>query len=61
YYLKGDAEGEWNITSISPDIINPGLLDPQEVLNISIRYQGAKPKWVQVTTPNGVSASAYVV
>ncbi|WOF15621.1 hypothetical protein F1737_02425 [Methanoplanus sp. FWC-SCC4] len=59
YYQKGDGTGEWNIVSIKPDIINPEQFDPQEIMNISVRYSGEAPAWIQITTPNGVSASAY--
>ncbi|MBN2733283.1 MAG: hypothetical protein JXQ82_00280 [Methanomicrobiaceae archaeon] len=59
HYQMGNNIGEWYIVSIEPDIINPGLLDPQEVMNVSIKYPGFYPLWVQITTSNGVSASAY--
>jgi flagellar protein FlaF len=47
--------------TISPDGVNPGLLDPDEVANISVSYDQTlgDPTWVKVTTANGVSASKY--
>ena len=60
YYSQGSGTGEWDKISIKPDIINPGQWDPEEILNISINYSGDSPIWVQVTTPNGISDSAYV-
>jgi flagellar protein FlaF len=59
HYQMGNITGKWNIVSIEPDIINPQLWDPQEVINISVKYPGFYPLWVKVTTANGVSASAY--
>jgi len=48
---------------IPPDTIHPGLLDPDEVMNITVPYDAAKgdPSWVKVTTANGVYDSAYLV
>ncbi|MBP2132978.1 flagellar protein FlaF [Methanomicrobium sp. W14] len=60
HYMTGNSSGEWSIILIKPDILNPGILDPQETINVSVQYPGQKPLWVQVTTPNGVSASSYV-
>lgn len=60
YYSQGTGTGTWSRVSIEPDIINPGQWDPKEVINISISYPGDAPIWVQVTTPNGISDSAYI-
>lgn len=60
YYTQGSVTGTWNMESIEPDIINPGLWDPGEVMNISVKYYGDVPKWIQITTPNGISDSAYI-
>lgn len=60
YYPMGSGYSQWNKVSIIPDLINPGLLDPDEIMNISISYPGDKPRWIKIITPNGVSASAYV-
>jgi len=48
---------------VSPDVVHPGLLDPDEVMNITVPYDDAKgepPAWVKVTTANGVYDSAYL-
>jgi flagellar protein FlaF len=57
-----NRSGQWNWTyTISPDMVHPMLLDPDEVANISVSYDQAlgDPTWVQVTTANGVYASKY--
>ncbi|MBR1368399.1 hypothetical protein RJ53_02340 [Methanocalculus chunghsingensis] len=47
--------------AITPDGINPGLLDPGESLNMSINISGvANASWVKVATPNGITASSYL-
>ena len=47
--------------NITPDGINPGLLDPGESLNMSIDISGvANASWVKVATPNGITASGYL-
>jgi len=45
------------------DMVNPGLLDPGEVVNITVLYDQMKGNatWVKLTTANGVSASRYTV
>ena len=63
-YMYMNQSGPLNWTySISPDVVNPGLLDPGEVANITVPYDPAKGNatWVKVTTANGVYASAYTV
>lgn len=47
---------------IPPDLVHPGLLDPDEVANITVLYDAGKgdPSWVKVTTANGVYDSAYL-
>jgi len=47
--------------TITPDGINPGLLDPGESLNMSVDISGvANASWVKVATPNGITASSYL-
>lgn len=59
-YRTAGGAGTWSWVSIEPDIIHPHELDPGETMNISVRYEGSQPDWAQVTTPNGVSDSAYL-
>ena len=60
YIPQGTGTGTWSFNTLEPDIINPGQWDPREVMNISVRYLGDEPVWIQVTTPNGISDSAYI-
>ncbi len=64
-YTYTNLSAPWNIVYriIPPDTVHPGLLDPDEVVNITIPYDDAKgdPSWVKVTTANGVYHSAYLV
>jgi len=65
-YTNGTpGDDEWTVTGISPDLINPGILDPDENMTILIMADGGYPmkynatNWLQITTPNGVSTSKY--
>ncbi|GAA5262611.1 hypothetical protein [Methanocalculus sp.] len=52
---------EWQKIGITPDLINPGFLDPGEVLNMSVSIDELSPPiWVKVATPTGTAASAYL-
>ncbi|WP_298666864.1 hypothetical protein [uncultured Methanofollis sp.] len=59
-YNAAGGAGTWSRVSIQPDTIHPNELDPNERMNISVQYGGTQPDWAQVTTPNGVSTSAYL-
>ena len=58
------VEGTWCIPSdlgIVPDIIHPNQLDPGEKMWImATSPSGTSPDWCQVTTGNGVYATAYL-
>jgi len=49
--------GYWKVYNPYSDFIHPGVLDPGETFQIEIRTQGNIPRWFQVTTGNGASAS----
>jgi flagellar protein FlaF len=51
------GQGTWTIIKFDRDVIHPSMLDPGEAMWICATYAGDKPKWVLVTTGNGVSAS----
>lgn len=57
------TENKWVLTEISPDVINPGILDPGELMKIQIRLEDSEPlmhgsvNWLQITAPNGVGDS----
>jgi flagellar protein FlaF len=60
WYLSNKS-GQW-FYQIRPDTVNPNILDPDEMMNITIYYNLAsdKPTWAMVVTPNGMSGSKYV-
>lgn len=61
YYRYNPSGGRgWQVTGIVPDTVFPGDWDPGEELYITINADSGPYTWVQVTTPNGVSASAYL-
>lgn len=61
-YMNQSGSWKWTYT-ISPDGVHPGLLDPDEVVNITVPYDPGKgdATWVKVTTANGVYDSAYTI
>ncbi|MCD1296041.1 hypothetical protein CUJ83_13640 [Methanocella sp. CWC-04] len=56
-------ENAWTETSIYPDMINPGMLDPGETLYgrayINDELWPGSLGWMSITTQNGVSGSSY--
>jgi flagellar protein FlaF len=50
----------WQISDHYQDYIHPTELDPGEKYRFRINSQGTSPEWFQITTSNGVYASAYV-
>jgi flagellar protein FlaF len=57
-------EGTWCIRDelgIVPDTIHPNQLDPGEIMYImATSPSGTSPDWCQITTGNGVYATAYL-
>ena len=53
----------WTVVSISPDSVNPHNFDPDEQMKIWIRVlpriENGTTGWIEVVTPNGISASSY--
>jgi len=53
----------WTVVSISPDSVNPRNFDPDEQMKIWIRVlpriENGTTGWIEVVTPNGISASSY--
>ena len=63
YDSIGGTPGTWNINNSyhpSPDTIHPHELDPGETFRVRVTLSGGPPVWFQMTTSNGVYASAYV-
>lgn len=55
------ADWNRNVIEITPDLINPGFLDPGEYLNMSVDINPETPLvWVKVATPTGATASRYL-
>jgi archaeal flagellar protein FlaF len=59
-YDPGGNPGTWDITNRYQDFIHPSELDPGEKYQIRVATLGSSPSWFQITTSNGVYASAYV-
>jgi archaeal flagellar protein FlaF len=52
------SPGHWRFIPLPDEFIHPNELDPGELYQIQIYTQGDQPKWFQMTTANGVYASA---
>jgi flagellar protein FlaF len=50
----------WEISEHYQDYIHPSELDPGEKFQFRINTQGTSPEWFQITSGNGVYASAFV-
>ena len=59
-YDASGSPGTWDITNRYQDFIHPSELDPGEKYQIRVATSGSSPSWFQITTGNGVYASAYV-
>jgi flagellar protein FlaF len=59
-YNPGGNPGTWDIANRYQDFIHPSELDPGEKYQIRVATKGSSPYWFQITTGNGVYASAYV-
>ena len=59
----GKLENKWIVRSISPDLVNPGILDPGEEMKLQILPEDSLKNrsvgWLMVAAPNGVKASGY--
>lgn len=66
-YQESDTllANRWTKTGIMPDLINPGIFDPGEKMELQVRLNTSDPpenssmKWLMVAAPNGVKASRY--
>jgi archaeal flagellar protein FlaF len=56
----GGLAGSWYISNYYQDYIHPSELDPGEKFQFRINTQGNFPEWFQITSGNGVYASAFV-
>lgn len=60
YDEAGGTQGTWNIDTTYSEFIHPNELDPGERYRIRVVSKGNQPKWMQVTTANGVYASGFL-
>jgi len=60
YDETGGTVGTWNIADRYSEFIHPYSLDPGETYTIRIMANGNQPKWFQITTGNGIYASAFI-
>lgn len=64
-YQKGGvlSEDKWTDLDIVPDLINPGVFDPGEEMELQVWLDASDGNssinWVLVAAPNGVKASRY--
>lgn len=60
YSVNALDPNKWGIETQYNDFIHPYELDPGEKFRIRINSEGNSPKWFQITTANGVYASAFI-
>ena len=58
YDATGGTAGTWNIANRYNEFIHPYSLDPGERYQIRIVSNYNQPKWFQITTADGIYASA---
>ncbi len=63
YNSSALQNNEWTVVNITPDLINPGIFDPDEQMKIVVRvYPPIKENsthWLKIVTPNAVSDARY--
>ena len=60
-YSQGSATpGTWTVTNTYSEFLHPYELDPGEKYQIQVNLVSSSPQWFQVTTANGVYASAFI-
>jgi flagellar protein FlaF len=59
----GKLENRWIMRSISPDLVNPGIFDPDEKMELQILLEDSlenkSANWIMVAAPNGAKTSGY--
>jgi flagellar protein FlaF len=62
YNVTAGNKGTWYISGHPGDVIHPMELDPGETFSITVTLSDLllPPEWFQMTTGNGVYASAYI-
>jgi len=59
-YSTSAIPGTWNIVSQGNDLTHPSELYPGNSYIIKVMTTGSSPYWFQITTGNGVYASAFL-
>ena len=63
YEDAGAFENKWIVGNISPDLVNPGILDPDEEMKLQILLEDSLENesinWIMVVAPNGARNSGY--
>jgi flagellar protein FlaF len=59
----GTLENKWIVGNISPDLVNPGILDPDEEMKLQIlledSLENGSINWIMIVAPNGARTSGY--
>lgn len=59
----GKLENRWIVRSISPDLVNPGIFDPDEKMELQILLEDSlgnkSVNWIMIAAPNGAKTSGY--
>lgn len=63
YNSSALQDNQWTVVDLTPDLINPGIFDPDEQMHIAIRVYpaitNATQNWLKVVTPNGIFEARY--
>jgi flagellar protein FlaF len=60
YHPTDVSGGHWKFIAPATEFIHPNELDPGEKYAVEIYSSGEVPRWFQMTTANGVYASAFL-
>lgn len=59
----GTSKNKWAVGDISPGLVNPGIFDPDEEMELDIlledSLENGSTNWIMVATPNGARTSGY--
>jgi flagellar protein FlaF len=59
----GTSQNRWAVSNINPDLVNPGIFDPGEKMELKVLLEDSlkneSVNWIMVAAPNGARASGY--